>query len=377
MRSAAFCRVVPTWLSTAVVAALLAVAAPASADDPQPVPSWGPSEQRPWELATHEQRTYSFHVVGTGTPSTTTITVTGDGVGAQVPAQSVDSTDDVDVPIRFTATPGAHHVTVAFDRDGYATRILTYTVWADGDGGPHLDGHDSLARQRWVDDVRTYSEGRVQHYHAVVFFIDDTWAYADRPYVGWPRGGVPARCSSAVPGCVHYWYDAASGFVELDHTAIGAVVHPDPGADLDAKLGDDLYVDGMIPWGDEWDDGNALLTRRLGFYGAGHRLQGTWQWLDRNDMPENIGEVRLRLWRDGRYVLRTQYDIDDHWAVRRGHYRLGRYGLLRLHRGAKTRKLTMAVCLDETTGAKAPQECLAIGMLDVGMAGGGIFLPLT
>lgn len=342
----------PIALLLTLVLGVLGVLAPGiagpavAADDPPPIDVTLPDPTLPSELATSTQRRWQLRLPGTGTPTTTTVTVAGDGVRSSPAERVVDSSTTTYPSFALTADPGVHTVTITVTREGWATRSADYTVWVSG--GEPLVGEDSLAGRSWAaPEAAYYSDGRYNRQQSAVWFVDDTHAV-----LGWPAAGLP-DCPT---GCLPYFYDAASGLVQVGGVAIGRVTERG------------VYLDGALPPGDDWEDGQAWFDQPVDFWAPKRRVSGRWRWTDGDALPSETGPFALRLRRDGRFR------VTDAGRSHTGRYVLRRAGLLRL-RGDHgwSRKATVARCLDDA-GHPRPGRCVTLSWAGLD-AGGGVLLP--
>lgn len=318
----------------------------AAADEPPAIDVTLPDPSLPGELATGTQRRWQLRLPGTGTASTTTVTLAGDGMRPSPAERVVDSSTTTYPTFDLTADPGLHTLTLTVTREGWATRSADYTVWVPG--GEHLAGTDSLAGRSWAAPEAAYSsDGRYDRQQTAVWFVDATHAV-----LGWPAAGLP-DCPT---GCLPYFHDAATGLVQVGDVAIGRV--SDRG----------VFLGGVLPPGDDWEDGQAWFDQPVDFWAPGRRVSGRWHWADADALPSGTGPFALRLRRDGRFRVR------EAGRAHSGRYVLRRAGLLRL-RGDHgwSRTATLARCLDDD-GRPRPGRCVTLSWPSLD-AGGGVLSP--
>lgn len=217
-------------------------------------------------------------------------------------------------------TPGFHSLTVTVSADDAepVTASLPH-LWAPG--GPPLSATGSLAGRAYgwsgtVSGVTGESSSRVTN---MVTFVDSRYAY-----VGLPPRGVP-RCPTR--GCVRYYYDVSTGFVQVGDRRIGQV------------LGPRLYLEGFAS-GDVWDYPDfvigEVLDRPVGMP-KHQKYSGTWSYRSR-DYPDGLTYQRLTLSRSGTFRLAFEWDGGPRRRLR-GEYRLGRRGHLVLRGRSSTNAL--------------------------------------
>lgn len=332
----------PALIATAVMPLFMGAAHPAVATasaDPT-VSALGFAEpQLPAIVTSESDRSIDVIVAPYGTKDLT-VRFSAPGLSfdpAEFDLGEVSSGQVVSTKVNATAG-GLHPVTVEVTSSDSPTVTATYPyLWTPG--GDPLPATGDLTGVTYADtDIYTAGDDEYAD-RQMLTFLDDTTAYIGLWGGGRPTCGLGSTTRDR--GCVRYYYDIATGLVQLGGR-IGRVV----------SYG--LYTNGIGPidqsgGGEEYS--SRTWTERLTYPAAGTRLDGTWRMKLYNGWGvESIDRALLVLRRDGTFNLRySYYDYleGDQVTRRTGTYRFTGPGRLQFKGKFGTEVHTLALHVDK------------------------------